>query len=85
MGVLWFLRQWVYDIDKDGLDEAILNINDYECTTEILNSIPNPPEMTYQLIAIDFQSRSHQVIDYIEGFRSPSRFTVVSGDECQTH
>ncbi len=60
----------VYDIDHDGLDEAILNINDYQCDVEIIDNLPNPPAITYQLIAIDFQQKSHQIIDYMEGFRN---------------
>jgi len=60
----------VYDIDHDGLDEAILNINDYGCEADIVDNLPNPPKITYQLIAIDFQRKNHQVIDYMEGFRN---------------
>lgn len=60
----------VYDIDHDGLDEAILNINYYQCDVEVINNLPNPPVITYQLIAIDFQRKSHQIIDYMEGFRN---------------
>lgn len=60
----------VYDMDHDGYDEAILNINDYQCETEIVDNIPNPTKMTYQLIVMDFQKKNHQVIDYMEGFRN---------------
>ena len=60
----------VYDIDHDGLDEAILNINNYHCTSVTENDELNPPNITYQLISIDFQSKNHQVIDYMEGFRN---------------
>jgi outer membrane protein assembly factor BamB len=60
----------VYDLDHDGYDEAILNINNYQCETEIVDNIPNPPKMTFQLIAMDFQNNSHQVIDFMDGFRN---------------
>ena len=60
----------VYDVNHDGLDEAILNINDYRCEADIVDNLPNPAKITYQLIAIDFNRKTHQVIDYMEGFRN---------------
>ncbi len=59
-----------YDLDQDGQDEAILNINDYECEYEIKDDQLDPPGITHQLISIDFQSAQHQVIDQASGFRN---------------
>ncbi len=59
-----------YDIDKDGFDEAFLNINDYQCDMEMPEDILNPLGISHQLIAIDFQSDQHQIIDQTERFRN---------------
>jgi hypothetical protein len=59
-----------YDLDRDGLDEAILNINDYQCDFEIRDDRLDPPGITYKLISLDFLSKQHQVIDETRGFRN---------------
>ncbi len=60
----------IYDIDKDGFDEAILNINDYQCDFEVEDELLDPPGITHQLITMDFQTQTHQVIDQTKGFRN---------------
>ncbi|GJM28850.1 MAG: hypothetical protein DHS20C17_14850 [Cyclobacteriaceae bacterium] len=60
----------IYDIDHDGFDEAILNINDYQCDVELEDEIMNPPGISHQLIAIDFQTGNFQMIDQTKGFRN---------------
>ena len=59
-----------YDLDRDGLDEAILNINAYQCDVEMEDDLLDPPGITHQLISIDFQDKQHQVIDETQGFRN---------------
>ena len=59
-----------YDLDRDGLDEAIININDYQCDFEIRDDRLDPPGITHKLISLDFNSKKHQVIDETSGFRN---------------
>ena len=59
-----------YDLDNDGLDEAILNINDYQCDLEVKDDMLDPPGISHQLVAIDFTTKTHQVIDQTRGFRN---------------
>ena len=60
----------VYDMDHDGFDEAILNINDWPCDATLNEEIMDPPGITFQLVAIDFQSNKHRVIDQTKGFNN---------------
>lgn len=60
----------VYDMDHDGFDEAILSINHYQCDTTFDEEYMDPPGISYQLAAMDFQSNKHQVIDQTKGFRN---------------
>lgn len=61
----------VYDIDHNGYDEAFLNINDYHCDSLMIEEgILYPPGISYQLIAMDFLRKTHQVIDQTRGFRN---------------
>jgi len=60
----------VYDIDNDGYDEAILNINDYDCEVERVDGFLDPPDLSNQLIFIDFQQKRHQIIDQSPGFKN---------------
>ena len=59
-----------YDLDNDGLDEAILNINDYQCDLEMTDDLLDPPGISHQLVAIDFKDKTHQIIDQTRGFRN---------------
>jgi hypothetical protein len=60
----------VYDMDNDGLDEVILNINDWPCDATLNEEFMDPPGITYQLVAIDFQSDKHKIIDQARNFKN---------------
>ena len=58
----------VYDLNDDGLDEVIISINEYDCARDIIDqssfSIEN------KLLAIDFKTKSVNVIDQTKGFKN---------------
>jgi len=60
----------VYDLDKDGRDEAILSINDYYCDLEFSEEVLSPDSINNQLIFLNFNDPVPQVIDRTEGFRN---------------
>ena len=60
----------VYDLNKDGVDEAILSINNYDCRMEFTEEMPAPTTISNQLIAIDFKNNRVQVIDETKDFRN---------------
>ena len=53
----------VYDINKDGWDEAILSQNVYDCSLNVLAEDSTTIEVTNELIAIDFHAGRVQSID----------------------
>lgn len=60
----------VYDLDGDGMDEAILTSNDYGCNIELSDETPSPKEVSNRLLFVNFQSGAVQVIDQTPDFRN---------------
>ncbi|MGB3585586.1 MAG: PQQ-binding-like beta-propeller repeat protein [Tunicatimonas sp.] len=60
----------VYDINNDGLDEAILSVGDYDCAFQLSEEVRSPATINTQLVAIDFSRNQYQVIDQSEGFKN---------------
>ena len=60
----------VYDLDRDGRDEAVMNINSYNCETDLEGEFINPNKITHQLVALDFETGEYQVIDQTLRFRN---------------
>ncbi len=60
----------VYDINNDGLDEAILSIGEYDCATQLTEEVRSPATIRNQLVAIDFSRNKYQVIAQNEGFKN---------------
>lgn len=50
--------------------EAILSINEYDCTFKMTEDIRSPDRMNNQLIALDFKRKNYRPIDNTEGFRN---------------
>jgi outer membrane protein assembly factor BamB len=59
-----------YDLDDDGLDEAIFSINDYDCGLQLTEDIRSPASMRMQLLVLDFQTGKQQRIDQAEGYKN---------------
>ena len=58
----------VYDLNNDGQDEAIISINNFDCS---LGYALKPPRiMENKLIAIDFAKKSVDTIDQAQGFKN---------------
>jgi len=68
MGCTGFSSPVVYDINRDGRDEAIISINEFDCATGFTGTAPITIEN--KLVAIDFQKHSFQVIDQMVGFKN---------------
>lgn len=68
MGCTGFSSPVVYDVDGDGRDEAIISINEFDCTIGF--SGQSPSEIENKLIAIDFGRRNVRTIDQQKGFKN---------------
>ncbi len=60
----------VYDLDRDGVDEAIMSLNQYDCDFTFSEDTLSPPSMQTQLIALDFNRNAVQVIEQKDRFRN---------------
>ena len=68
IGCTGFSSPVVYDINRDGRDEAIISINEYDCSLGFAGR--SPSTMLNKLIAIDFASDRLQTIDQQPGFKN---------------
>jgi hypothetical protein len=68
IGCTGFSSPVVYDLNDDGRDEAIISINNFDCSLGYASK--SPTEMENKLIAIDFAKRSTNTIDESKGFKN---------------
>lgn len=68
MGCTGFSSPVVYDLDDDGRDEAIISINDFDCSIGYTKN--SPRVMENKLIAINFANKSVNMIDQAQGFKN---------------
>lgn len=68
IGCTGFSSPVVYDLNRDGRDEAIISINDFDCTVGF--SGDSPRQMESRLIAIDFANGAVHTIDQQAGFKN---------------
>jgi hypothetical protein len=68
MGCTGFSSPVVYDLNDDGHDEAIISVNDFDCSLGYASQ--SPRLMKNRLIAIDFSNKSVKTIDEAEGFKN---------------
>jgi hypothetical protein len=68
MGCTGFSSPVVYDLNEDGRDEAIISINNFDCSLGYASK--SPDKMENKLIAIDFAQKSVNTIDAAEGFKN---------------
>ena len=68
VGCTGFSSPVVYDLNNDGMDEAIISINEFDCNkgfvTEAIDKIEN------KVIAINFRNKTSQIIDQSQGFKN---------------
>ena len=68
MGCTGFSSPVVYDLNNDGLDEAIISINEFDCEEGFVNKKSN--EIINKLVAINFVNQSVIPIDQLNGFKN---------------
>jgi outer membrane protein assembly factor BamB len=68
LGCTGFSSPVVYDINGDGVDEAIISINEYDCSLGFAGKSPNV--MKSKLIAVNFRNHSFQTIDESPDFKN---------------
>lgn len=68
MGCTGFSSPVVYDLNGDGRDEAIISVNNFDCAVGY--AAQPPPQMSNQLIALDFATGSVSTIDEANGFKN---------------
>jgi outer membrane protein assembly factor BamB len=68
IGCTGFSSPVVYDLDGDGFDEAILSVNEFDCTLGFAGK--SPSKMQNRLISIDFARRSVSTIDQAAGIKN---------------
>ncbi len=68
IGCTGFSSPVVYDLNNDGHDEAIISVNDFDCSLGYASK--SPQLMENKLIAIDFFNKSVQILDQAKGFKN---------------
>lgn len=68
MGCTGFSSPVVYDLNGDGVDEAIISINDFDCALGFVEE--TIPQIENRLIALDFRRGSVNVIDQARGLKN---------------
>jgi outer membrane protein assembly factor BamB len=68
MGCTGYSSPVAYDLDHDGQDEAIVSINEFDCSLGFAGK--SPTEIENKLMAINFKSKSVQIIDQAKGFKN---------------
>jgi len=68
IGCTGFSSPVIYDLNNDGRDEAIISINNFDCSLGYASKSPSVIEN--KLIAIDFSKKSINTIDQAKGFKN---------------
>ena len=68
LGCTGFSSPVVYDLNKDGIDEVIISINEYDCNRSMIDRSTFPVEN--KLIAIDFKNKKNWDIDQTKSFKN---------------
>lgn len=68
IGCTGFSSPVVYDLNGDRRDEAIISINEFDCSLGFTGNAP--ASIQNKLIAIDFKTNSINVIDQSQGFKN---------------
>ena len=68
IGCTGFSSPVVYDFNKDGLDDAIISINEFDCTNGFLEGVSSTIEN--KLLSIDFKNHKVNTIDKALKFKN---------------
>jgi hypothetical protein len=68
IGCTGFSSPVVYDLNNDGIDEAIISVNEFDCSLGFTGR--SPGSIVNKLLAIDFARNTIQTIDQSQGFKN---------------
>ena len=68
IGCTGFSSPVAYDLNDDGMDEAIISVNKFDCNKGFVTE--SIDEITSSVIAINFRTGTQQVIDQQQGFKN---------------
>ncbi len=68
IGCTGFSSPVVYDLNHDGIDEAIISINDFDCSQGFVNQ--KKTDVVNRLLAIDFKNKRTITLDESIGFKN---------------
>jgi outer membrane protein assembly factor BamB len=68
IGCTGFSSPVVYDLNNDGIDEAIVSINEYDCSIGYLEKVSGT--IVNKILAIDFNNQAEVIIDQQQGFKN---------------
>ena len=68
IGCTGFSSPVIYDFNKDGIDDAIISVNEFDCARGFVEQISSTIEN--KLISIDFKEHQINVIDKSERFKN---------------
>jgi outer membrane protein assembly factor BamB len=68
LGCTGFSSPVAYDLNKDGTDEVILSINEYDCDRGFVSN--TPLDIENRLIYINFKTRTTEIIDQTPRFKN---------------
>jgi outer membrane protein assembly factor BamB len=67
IGCTGFSSPVIYDLNNDGQDEAIISVNNFDCS---LGYASSPADIENKVIAINFRNKSINTIDEAKGFKN---------------
>ena len=70
MGCTGFSSPVTYDLNKDGIEEAIISINEWDCRAGFAEKVDKENTITNKLIAINFQDGKVIPIDQLSRFKN---------------
>jgi len=68
LGCTGFSSPVAYDLNKDGIDEVIISINEFDCNRDIADQSSFPIEN--KLLAIDFKEKKNWMIDQTKYYKN---------------
>ncbi len=68
LGCVGFSSAVVYDVNKDGYDEAIISFNEFDCAGRLTGDVPLRVEN--KVLAVDFKNQNTIPIDQTKGFKN---------------
>ena len=68
IGCTGFSTPVVYDLNNDGRDEALISVNDFDCSLGYASK--SPGTILNRLVSVDFSTKKINTIDQAQGFKN---------------